>query len=159
MLQISLNTEADGSQKQHCTSERVSEFCEAGSFICKMVFIREAQGRSWKMHSSDLRTRLWRTFDHLLQTSLSHQRMQTLIPVTQHILRAAQTKNTHWGAGFRLQQGRAALLHHKSRGKKRNFTPITLPIILRKTTLLSLRGVAVRAKVRANSIIVSISLE
>lgn len=93
MLQISLNTEADGSQKWHCMSEWV--LCEAVSFICKMVFSGEAHGKCSKMHSTDLRTRLWITLDHLLQTSLSHQKAHTLISVTHNTSWELHKQRTH----------------------------------------------------------------
>lgn len=54
------------------------------------------------------------------------------------------TTNAHRGFVSQFPQGKAALIHHKKpRVQKSYFTPVILPVIFCKTTLLSLRDVTV----------------
>lgn len=58
----------------------------------------------------------------------------------------------------RFPQANAALIHHRSRKiNDHHRTPIILPVILCKTTLLSLRDVTVEAKAETKSILLTTS--
>lgn len=68
--------------------------------------------------------------------------------------------NTHWGIVFKVtistRQGSTNTSQKQGANKNNHhFTPIVLPVVLCKTTVLSLRDVTVGAKVRTKSILLT----
>lgn len=103
-------------------------------------------------------TNIQHEYHYFFKTFLSHQQIHTASVLhTQE--RWKEKRKTHWGTVLcsksRFPQGNAALIHHKSRENDHCFTPMILPVVLCKTTLLSLRDVTVGAKVKTKSILLT----
>lgn len=79
---------------------------------------------------------------------------------TSHSYWTDNKTNTHWGFVFKVtistRQGSTNTSQKQGANKNNHhFTPIVLPVVLCKTTLLSLRDVTVGAKVRTKSILLT----